>query len=79
MRLTQEAGMTSHLGAHVQVAFWLLPEATLSTCPESNSVPPSAPPSEVMPLIPDVSGNPGRPSPDLGLYEPTTKGKIIRG
>lgn len=35
-RLTQEAGWPSHLGAQEQVAFWLLPEATESTCPHSS-------------------------------------------
>jgi len=38
-RLTQEAGCPSCLGAQKQVVFWLLPEATESTCPHSDPQP----------------------------------------
>lgn len=60
----------SSLGTHEQVASWLLPEATESPCPEFYPTPPSAPPSGVMPLIPNVSGNPGRPRPNC--WDPRT-------
>lgn len=61
---------SSSLGTHEQVASWLLPEATESPCPEFYPTPPSAPPSGVMPLIPNVSGNPGRPRPNC--WDPRT-------